>query len=121
MPSMPSDQTSLSALYDIRDSIGKALKFGGSLTYAQFCADDMAFHATTRMLEIISEASRRIAPDVRARNAHIPWRDMQDAGNFYRHRYDNVAELEIWRTLQNDLSPLLAVTLAEIARAEAPS
>ncbi len=118
---MPSDQRSLSALYDIRDSIGKARKFSAGLTFEEFRENEMVFHATTRMLEIISEASRRLAPRIRDRNVSIPWQDIRDAGNFYRHQYDNVAELEIWRTLQNDLTPLLAITLAEIERAEAQS
>ena len=78
--------------------------------------------ATTRMLEVISDASRRlcrIKPDVRDHNPTIPWQDVMGVGNFYRHQYDNVAEIEIWKTLQNDLAPLLAVTLAEIQSAEA--
>ena len=119
---MPSNQKILSALYDIRDSIARARKFSDSLTFEQFCENEMAFHATTRMLEVISEASRRLCrldPDVRDRNPGIPWQDIMDAGNFYRHRYDNVAELEIWKTLQHHLSPLLAVTLTEIKRGEA--
>jgi uncharacterized protein with HEPN domain len=118
---MPSKKL-ISALYDIRDSIARARRFSDGLTFEQFCENEMAFHATTRMLEVISEASRRlcrIEPEVCERNSSIPWRDILDAGNFYRHQYDNVAELEVWKTLQTHLSPLLAVTLAEIERAEA--
>ena len=119
---MPSNHKLLSALYDIRDSIARARKFSDGLNLEQFCENEMAFHATTRMLEVISEASRRlcrIEPDVRERHPTIPWQDVMDAGNFYRHQYDNVAEIEIWKTLQNDLAPLLAMTLAEVERAEA--
>lgn len=119
---MPSNSKKLSALHDIRDSIARARKFSGGLTYAQFCENEMAFHATTRMLEVISEACRRLCradPEVRGRHPGVPWRDILDAGNFYRHQYDNVAEQQIWKTLQNDLAPLLAITLAEIERTEA--
>jgi hypothetical protein len=38
----------------------------------------------------------------------------QDAGNLYRHSYDNVVEAIVWKTLQEDLAPLLAAALAEI-------
>ena len=121
---MPSDIKILSALYDIRDSIARARKFGHGLTFEQFCENEMALHAIIRMLEIISEACRRlcrIEPDVRGRHPTIPWQDVMDAGNFYRHQYDDVAEIEIWKTLQHDLAPLLVVTLAEIDRVEARS
>ena len=33
----------------------------------------------------------------------------------YRHRYDNVVNSIVWKTIQEDLAPLLAVVLAEIA------
>jgi hypothetical protein len=45
----------------------------------------------------------------------MPWRDIRDVGNFYRHRYDNVAESYVWRTVKDYLPPLLAVVLSEIA------
>jgi uncharacterized protein with HEPN domain len=32
----------------------------------------------------------------------------------YRHSYDNVVEAIVWKTLQEDLPPLLAVVQAEI-------
>jgi hypothetical protein len=36
-------------------------------------------------------------------------------GNVYRHDYDNVAESYVWRTVQNDLSVLLAAVEQELA------
>jgi uncharacterized protein with HEPN domain len=44
---------------------------------------------------------------------------MRDAGNVYRHRYDNVVESIVWKTLQEDLAPLLAVVVVEIDAFEA--
>ena len=32
----------------------------------------------------------------------------------YRHSYDNVVESIVWKTVQEDLAPLLAVVVAEI-------
>jgi len=65
-------------------------------------------------LEIISEASRRLPDELRNRHPDLPWRDIRDAGNMYRHSYDNVVEAIIWKTVQEDLAPLLAVVVAEI-------
>jgi uncharacterized protein with HEPN domain len=52
----------------------------------------MVFYAVTRCLEIISEASRRLPPDLKHRHPVIAWRDMRDAGNIYRRDYDGVHE-----------------------------
>jgi uncharacterized protein with HEPN domain len=73
------------------------------------------FHAVTRCLEIISEASKRLPQDVKARHPAIPWRQMADAGNKYRHEYEDVAQQVVWATVQDALPPLRAVILIELA------
>ncbi len=112
-------ETDRFALFDIRDCILLAREFSEGLTYEAFAASRLHFFAVTRALEIISEASKRLPDDLRARHPELPWRAMRDAGNQYRHRYDNVAEQAVWTTLQKDLAPLLAVVLAEIAALDA--
>jgi len=108
----------LLALYDIRDCIFLARNFIKDLTYEAFKESRLHFFAVTRALEIISEASRRLPDDLRDRHPELPWRDIRDAGNLYRHSYDNVVEDIVWDTVQRDLSPLLAAVLAEIDAAD---
>jgi uncharacterized protein with HEPN domain len=76
--------------------------------------------AATRALEIISEASRRLPEEIRARNRHIPWRAIRDAGNFYRHQYDNVLESFVWRTIHDSFPALLAFVEHELQRLGEP-
>jgi uncharacterized protein with HEPN domain len=104
------------ALLDIRDNILLARKFTEGLTAEAFKADQLRFYAVARCLEIVSEAARRLHASVRARHAALPWRSIMDLGNFYRHEYDNVAEDYVWRTVQHNLTPLLAAVEDEIAR-----
>jgi uncharacterized protein with HEPN domain len=111
---MPSDSVRL-ALFDIRDCILSARDFTEGLSYEAFKESRLHFFAVTRALEIISEASRRLPEELRDRHPELPWREIRDAGNMYRHRYDNVVESIVWKTIQEDLAPLLAVVLAEIA------
>jgi uncharacterized protein with HEPN domain len=80
-----------------------------------FAASRLHFFATTRALEIISEASRRLPDELRSKHAHLPWRNIQDAGNFYRHRYDNVEESIVWDTVHVHLPALLEAIEAEIS------
>ena len=113
-PSMRSNKTAL-ALFDIRDNGNYALDFVAGLSLDDFKNDRMRFYAVTRALEIISEAARRLPPDLHARHPELPWRAIMGAGNVYRHDYDNVAEEIVWRTVQNNLAPLLAAIKSELA------
>ena len=110
---MPSESLK-SALYDIRDNILLAQQFVEGLTFDSFKNSPVHVYATTRALEIVSEASRRLPQELRDRHPQLPWRAIRDVGNFYRHRYDNVMESYVWETVRADVVPLLAVILDEI-------
>jgi uncharacterized protein with HEPN domain len=118
MQFMPSEPLH-NALYDIRDNISLAQEFVAGLDHAAFAGSRRDLYAVTRAIEIISEASKRLPEDLRARHPATPWRDIRDVGNFYLHKYDNVAESYVWRTVHDHLPPLLVVVLSEIAILEA--
>jgi uncharacterized protein with HEPN domain len=59
-----------------------------------------------RCLEIISEASRRLPDEIKARYPSIAWKNMAGAGNVYRHDYEDVAAKLVWDTMQLALPPL---------------
>src|SRR6266581_1459141 len=75
------------ALRDIAHHIDLAIQFTAGFDYEMFLADARTVYAVTRCLEIISEASRRLPPDLKARHPSIAWRQMAGAGNVYRHDY----------------------------------
>jgi uncharacterized protein with HEPN domain len=112
MPSDPTDR----ALRDILHHIDLAVKFVEGLDREAFRADLRAFYAVTRCLEIISEASRRLPTELKARHPAIAWKQMADAGNVYRHDYEDVAAQLVWDTVQKSLPPLKLVIEAEIRR-----
>jgi uncharacterized protein with HEPN domain len=41
---------------------------------------------------------------------------MAAAGNFYRHNYEEITSLRVWKTLHENLPPLRAVIESELAR-----
>jgi uncharacterized protein with HEPN domain len=102
------------ALLDIRDNILLARQFVQEISFEEFANSRMHFYAVTRALEIISEASRRLPESFRLKHATLPWKNIMGVGNIYRHSYDNVKEAFVWSTVQQHLTPLLAVALAEI-------
>ena len=93
--------------------------FVAGMTYTTFKDDNLHLYAVTRCLEIISEASRRLPEELKARHPAIQWKGMAAAGNIYRHDYEDVAAREIWDTLTLHLPPLRAVVEAELATLDA--
>jgi uncharacterized protein with HEPN domain len=81
-------------------------------------ADRRTVYAVIRCLEIISEASRRLADDVKERHPDIEWGQVAAAGNFYRHIYQDVRDDIIWKTVQQSLEPLLVTVESELRRAD---
>ena len=66
-----------------------------------------------RGVEIISEASRYIPDEVKARHPGIPWVKVASIGNVLRHAYDRTAPDILWKLACDELSPLEATCRAE--------
>jgi uncharacterized protein with HEPN domain len=112
MPSKSRD----TALRDILHHIDLAIRFSAGLDRASFMRDIKTVYAVTRCLEIISEASRRLPDDLKARHPAIGWKQMAGAGNIYRHDYEDVAAEFVWETLKRALPPLRSVIETELKR-----
>lgn len=108
----------LGVLRDIARHIELASSFVAGITFEAFRDDLRTVYAVTRCLEIISEASRRLPAELKARHPSIAWREMAGAGNVYRHDYEDVAASYVWATVQNYLSPLRVVIAAELKQRE---
>lgn len=104
---MPSDRV-VDYLRHILREIILAQQFVGTLSEREFAADDMRLRAVVRCLEIISEASRRLPAELKARYPNLPWQDMAGSGNIYRHDYEDILAWRVWET---------ATSLAELRRA----
>jgi uncharacterized protein with HEPN domain len=112
---MPSSRAEAS-LRDILHHIDLAVGFVADLDYEAFAADLRTIYAVTRCLEIISEASRRLPDDMKARHGGIAWTEMAGAGNVYRDDYEDVAARLVWETVARELAPLRAVVVQELDR-----
>jgi uncharacterized protein with HEPN domain len=73
------------ALGDIEHNIALARTFIEDLSFESFVRDRRTVYAVTRCLEIISDASRRLPAELKARHPHIPWAKIAGAGSVYRH------------------------------------
>jgi uncharacterized protein with HEPN domain len=102
------------ALREILHHIELAASFSAGLDQGAFKGDLKTLYAVTRCLEIISEASRRLTDDLKARHPSIGWKQMAAAGNVYRHDYEDVAAEFVWETVQRALPPLRTAIAAEL-------
>jgi uncharacterized protein with HEPN domain len=103
-------------LSDVLENIIAIQEFTGPKGFEEFAADRKTVYAVTRALEIISEASRRLPEEIKARHPEIDWSGAAAAGNVYRHEYEAVDDALVWHTVKHDLPPLQAVASAELAR-----
>lgn len=101
-------------LVNILHNIQLAVIFTQGMSYKEFCADLRTVYAVTRCFEIISEASRRLPKQLKARHPAIPWTDVAGAGNIYRHSYESVLEQILWQTLKHALEPLKVAVEEEL-------
>ena len=79
-------------------------------SFAAYAADRPARRAVERCIEIVSEASRRLPPDLKNRHPEIPWPKIAGIGNVLRHDYDVVNDATIWHAATVDLVPLKAAS-----------
>jgi uncharacterized protein with HEPN domain len=72
-----------------------------------------------RGVEIISEASRYLTAELKARYPEIPWPKVAGIGNVLRHDYERIAPDVLWRLARDELPPLEKICRDELAAAQA--
>jgi uncharacterized protein with HEPN domain len=75
-------------------------------TFAEFRHDWLLKHGVQRGLEIISEASRRLPPEMKAAHPGIRWPAIAGIGNVLRHDYHAISDKVIWDLVRDELQPL---------------
>jgi uncharacterized protein with HEPN domain len=96
------------------DGIGIALQ---GRSFEEFQADWLLRHGVQR--ETISEASRHIPEDLKARRPEIPWTEVAGIGSILRHAYHRVSDQVIWNTATHALAPLRVAVIALLADLQA--
>jgi uncharacterized protein with HEPN domain len=104
-------------LDDILDAMNKAEMFVEGMSYEQFENDLRTHYAVTRALEIVGEATRRLADSFRERYPDVPWRDMAGMRDRIIHGYDNVKLRIVWDVVKRDIPqvrPLIEQILTDL-------
>jgi uncharacterized protein with HEPN domain len=104
-------------LTDIIEASERIRDVLGDLPLHAFETDWRRQWLVERGIEIISEASRHLTEELKARHPEIPWQKVAGIGNVLRHNYERVAAPVIWKLALTDLPELERVCLEEL-RAE---
>jgi uncharacterized protein with HEPN domain len=94
-------------LRDMLDNAEKALNFVHGMEYDEFFEDQKSLYAVVRALEIIGEAARQIPGEVCAANPGLAWREIGGMRNKLSHEYFGVNIKVVWRTVKEDLPPMI--------------
>jgi len=92
---------------DILESIKKIQNYVDDMEFDDFQKDEKTIDAVIRNFIVIGEAARNVPDDISAEYPNIPWRVMGDMRNFAVHEYWGVELSTIWKTIQDDLPPLV--------------
>ena len=93
-------------LGDMIEAAERVREVVGDLSLEAFEADWQRHWLVQRGMEIISEASRHLPPEIRTRHPEVPWRKVAGIGNVLRHDYENIAAPILWKLVREDLPQL---------------
>ena len=110
-------RTLIPRLTDIVEAIDRIHSVLRDTPLGAFEADWQKQWLIERGVLIISEASRHLGDELKARHPQIPWSKVAGIGNVLRHSYENVAAPIMWKLAQVDLPILQEVCQAELRRA----
>ncbi len=105
-------------LSDIIESIERINSVLAGVSLDAFESDWQRQWLVERGVAIISEASRHLPEDLKARNPEIPWQKVAGIGNVLRHDYERIAAPVLWRLVQADLPTLENACRSELAAEE---
>jgi uncharacterized protein with HEPN domain len=105
----------ISRLTDIVEAIERIYAALGNITLDVFETDWQRQWIVERGIEIISEASRHLPNELKARYPDIPWPNVAGIGNVLRHDYGMVALDVLWGVVRDDLPLLEKVCREELS------
>jgi uncharacterized protein with HEPN domain len=109
--------TAILRLSDIVEAIEHVQSATGGIAFEAFAGDWQKRWLVERGIEIISEASRHLPDELKARHPRIPWRRVAGIGNVLRHDYERIESAILWKLADEELEPLKEVCQQELASA----
>jgi len=90
------------------DAAREAMRFTRGKQREDLNTDRLLVFGLVKAMEIIGEAAWQISDETRAQLPQIPWTDIIGMRHRLVHAYFDINLDILWRTLQEDLPPLIA-------------
>lgn len=94
-------------LRHILDAAREAISFTEGHRREDLDSDRKLNLSLVRLLEIIGEAARGITEEFRQEHSELPWKSMAGMRDRLIHGYFDVNLDVVWKTVTNDLPPLI--------------
>jgi uncharacterized protein with HEPN domain len=92
----------------ILDAAREAVKYSQNRTRRDLDKDRLLNLSLVRLLEIIGEAAKGISPSLRTDHSEIAWDKMAGMRDRLIHGYFDVSLDVVWKTVIEDLPPLIS-------------
>lgn len=79
------------------------IRFTADRQLESFVADEMAYDATLRNLEVLGEAAKSIPEEVRQRHPEVDWRGLADLRDVLAHAYFTLDDPTLWKIVKIDI------------------
>ncbi len=99
----------------MRDAAAQAIAFAQGRSRGDLDTDLMLSLAIVRLLEILGEAAKHLAPGLKEAHPEIPWRPITGTRDRLIHGYFDVDHDIVWAILQDELPPLVPALDAILA------
>jgi len=90
------------------DAAREAIGFAQGMTRSDLDSDRKLVLALVKEIEIIGEAAYQLSPAAKEQVPDMPWNDIVGMRHRLVHAYFDINLDILWRTLQEDLPPLVA-------------
>ena len=79
------NRAAVAALQDILDAIEEIEDYTAGMDYGAYRLDGKTRRSVERLVEIISEASRKIPDEMKVKHPAVQWPEIRAIGNLLRH------------------------------------
>ncbi len=95
-------------LWDAIQAARAIVRYTGRVSLDVYRSDELLRSAVERQFTVLGESMRRMSDGFRARDPHVPWRQIIDLRNVLVHRYETVDNEKIWTLATNEVPALIA-------------